>query len=38
MIEAGVEPVSACEAAICRPITDDLEMQRSIIEIIGTQF
>jgi nitric oxide reductase NorQ protein len=38
LITAGVDPVSACEAALCRPITDDLEMQRSIIEIIATQF
>jgi nitric oxide reductase NorQ protein len=38
LIHGGVEPVSACEATICRPITDDVEMQRSIIEIIGTQF
>ena len=28
----------ACEATICKPITDDLEMQRSIVEIIATQF
>ena len=38
LIEGGVDPVSACEATLCRPITDDVEMQRSIIEIIGTQF
>jgi nitric oxide reductase NorQ protein len=38
LIQGGVEPVSACEASICRPITDDVEMQRSIVEIIGTQF
>lgn len=38
MIQQGIEPVAACEATICRPITDDLEMQRSIVEIIHTQF
>ncbi|CAN0563766.1 unnamed protein product, partial [Laminaria digitata] len=38
LIQAGVEPVEACEATICKPITDDLEMQRSIVEIIATQF
>jgi nitric oxide reductase NorQ protein len=38
MIQQGIEPVAACEATICRPITDDLEMQRSIVEIINTQF
>lgn len=38
LIHGGVEPVAACEATICKPITDDLEMQRSILEIIATQF
>ena len=38
LIENGVEPRDAAEAAICRPITDDVEMQRSIMEIIATQF
>jgi nitric oxide reductase NorQ protein len=38
LIHAGVEPIAACEATICKPITDDLEMQRSIVEIIATQF
>jgi nitric oxide reductase NorQ protein len=38
LIGRGVEPVAACEATICKPITDDLEMQRSIVEIIATQF
>lgn len=38
LIEGGVDPKEAAEAAICKPITDDLEMQRSIMEIIATQF
>lgn len=38
LIQRGVDPVPACEATICRPITDDAEMQRSIVEIIATQF
>lgn len=38
LIQSGVEPVVACEATICKPITDDVEMQRSIVEIIATQF
>lgn len=38
LITDGVEPIPACEATICKPITDDVEMQRSIIEIIATQF
>ena len=38
LIQSGVEPIAACESTICKPITDDLEMQRSIVEIIATQF
>lgn len=38
LIASGVEPLAACEATICKPITDDVEMQRSIVEIIATQF
>lgn len=38
MMQRGIDPVPACEATICKPITDDLEMQRSITEIIATQF
>lgn len=38
LIHAGVDPQEACESTICKPITDDVEMQRSILEIIRTQF
>jgi len=38
LIHGGVDPLTACESTICKPITDDLEMQRSIVEIIATQF
>lgn len=38
LIGQGIDPVAACQATICKPITDDLDMQRSIIEIIATQF
>jgi nitric oxide reductase NorQ protein len=38
LIAAGVDPLEACESTICKPITDDVEMQRSIVEIIATQF
>jgi nitric oxide reductase NorQ protein len=38
LMEGGVEPITACEATICKPITDDLEMQRSILELVATQF
>ena len=38
LIGKGIEPVAACEATICKPITDDIDMQRSIVEIVATQF
>ncbi|MCU0280503.1 MAG: CbbQ/NirQ/NorQ/GpvN family protein [Acidimicrobiia bacterium] len=38
LIQGGVEPVAACEATICKPITDDGDMQRSIMELVATQF
>jgi nitric oxide reductase NorQ protein len=36
MIAGGVTPIAAAEAAICSPITDDRELQRSIREIVTT--
>ena len=36
LIAHGVKPVTACESAIASPITDDLELQRSIREIVTT--
>lgn len=36
LIARGVNPVLACETAIASPITDDLELQRSIREIVTT--
>ena len=38
LIARGMEPIAALRGAISKPITDDLEMQRSIVEIIATQF
>lgn len=38
LIGKDIDPVAACQATICKPITDDLEMQRSIVEIVATQF
>ncbi len=38
LINGGVEPLAACEATICKPITDDVDMQRSIMELVATQF
>ena len=36
LISRGVDPVTACEVAIASPITDDLELQKSIREIVTT--
>lgn len=38
LIQQGVAPDRACEAAITRPITDDPDMQRSIQELIKALF
>ncbi|MBI3621896.1 MAG: CbbQ/NirQ/NorQ/GpvN family protein [Nitrospirae bacterium] len=35
LIQRGIPPHSACEAAIARPLTDDLEIQRSIRELVS---
>jgi len=36
MIAQGIPPIDAAEVAICSPITDDRELQRSIREIVTT--
>jgi nitric oxide reductase NorQ protein len=36
LIAKGISPVNAAEVAICSPITDDRELQRSIREIVTT--
>lgn len=36
MIAKGIAPVDAAEVAMCAPITDDRELQRSIKEIVTT--
>jgi nitric oxide reductase NorQ protein len=36
LIAKGISPVQAAEVALCSPITDDRELQRSIKEIITT--
>jgi nitric oxide reductase NorQ protein len=36
MIAKGIPPVQAADVAICSPITDDRELQRSIREIVTT--
>ncbi len=36
LINLGIPPVTAAETAMCSPITDDRELQRSIREIVTT--
>ena len=36
LVSSGIHPHLACEVAISSPITDDLELQRSIREIVTT--
>src|SRR5437868_7168959 len=36
MIAKGIAPIAAAEVAICSPITDDRDLQRSIREIVTT--
>ena len=36
LIRKGIDPKSACEAAIIQPITDDPDMNRSLSEIVSS--
>jgi nitric oxide reductase NorQ protein len=36
LIALGIPPVDAADVAMCSPITDDRELQRSIREIVTT--
>jgi nitric oxide reductase NorQ protein len=36
MISKGIAPIQAAEVAICSPITDDRDLQRSVREIVTT--
>ncbi|NKB82131.1 MAG: AAA domain-containing protein [Nitrospirales bacterium] len=38
LIQQGVDPNRACDAAITRPITDDPDMQQSIQELVNAMF
>lgn len=38
LIKQGVPEERACEAAVARPITDDQDMQRSILELVKAVF
>ncbi|MDA0788748.1 MAG: CbbQ/NirQ/NorQ/GpvN family protein [Proteobacteria bacterium] len=38
LISREVHPIKACDAAICRAVTDDVEVQRAISELVTTVF
>jgi nitric oxide reductase NorQ protein len=38
LITRGVSPLKACDAAICRAVSDDIEVQHAIAELVTTVF
>jgi nitric oxide reductase NorQ protein len=38
MMNAGLDPVSACQVAMVNPITDDLELSEALMEIVQAHF
>jgi nitric oxide reductase NorQ protein len=38
LIARDVNPIRACDAAICRAVSDDVEVQRAISEVVSTIF
>lgn len=38
LITRGVNPIRACDAALCRAVSDDVEVQRAIREVVSTIF
>ena len=38
LIREGIAIERACDVAIARPITDDADMQRSIMELVKAMF
>ena len=38
LIVRGVHPIRACDAAICRAVSDDVDVQRAIGEVVSTVF
>jgi len=35
LIKQGVEPRRACEVAMIKPITDDVEIQKTLTELVS---
>lgn len=38
LVSHGVSPIKACDAAICRAVSDDIEVQQAIAELVTTVF
>ncbi|MDB5903196.1 MAG: family ATPase, partial [Betaproteobacteria bacterium] len=38
MINAGLDPVAACQVAMVNPITDDIELADALMEIVRAHF
>jgi nitric oxide reductase NorQ protein len=38
MINAGLDPIAACQVAMINPITDDLELADALMEIVQAHF
>ena len=38
MINAGLDPVAACQVAMVNPITDDEELAEALMEIVQAHF
>lgn len=38
LMNAGIAPLSACEAALIQPLTDDRDLQRSLLEVAKNYF
>ena len=38
MINAGLDPVAACQVAMVNPITDDSELAEALMEVVQAHF
>ncbi len=38
MINAGLDPIAACQVAMVNPITDDMELGEAMMEIVQAHF
>ncbi len=38
LIAGGIEPIRACDVAICRAVSDDEDVQRAVEEVVSSIF